>query len=203
MSCTQCKYEFCWMCMGAWTDHGQNTGGYYKCNKFDPSKPEEGEDDATRAKRELDRYLHYYKRFHGHAAAQTFAEKQLSTTEKRMVELQESTAGSWIDVQFLKAANEMVVDCRRTLKFTYVFGYYLLMDASGLKLKELFEDLQEHLERMTETLSEMTELPLDKMDRTEIVNNTRVTERFHNNLIQGIEQGLDDMAAGDAKAGAS
>ena len=47
------------------------------------------------------------------------------------------------------------------------------------------------------------ELPLEKMDRTEIVNNTRVTERFHNNLIQGVEQGLDDMAAGDAKAGAS
>ena len=81
-----------------------------------------------------------------------------------MVELQESTAGSWIDVQFLKAANEMVVDCRRTLKFTYVFGYYLLMDANGLKLKELFEDLQEHLERMTEALSEMTELLLEKMD---------------------------------------
>ena len=85
-----------------------------------------------------------------------------------MVELQESTAGSWIDVQFLKAANEMVVDCRRTLKFTYVFGYYLLMDANGLKLKELFEDLQEHLERMTETLSEMTELPLDNYSDLDI-----------------------------------
>ena len=76
------------------------------------------------------------------------------------------------------------------------------MDANGQKLKELFEDLQEHLERMTETLSEMTELPLEKMDRTEIVNNTRVTERFHNNLIQGVEQGLDDSPAFEAKMAA-
>ena len=34
--------------------------------------------------------------------------------------LQETTHGSWIDVQFLKTANEMVIDCRRTLKSTYV-----------------------------------------------------------------------------------
>ena len=42
-------------------------------------------------------------------------------------------------------------------------------------MKELFENLQEHLEKFTEQLSEMTELPVDQMDRTEIVNVTRVT----------------------------
>ena len=36
--------------------------------------------------------------------------QQLEATERRMVELQESTQGSWIDVQFLKAANEMVIE---------------------------------------------------------------------------------------------
>ena len=30
-----CKYEFCWLCMGPWTEHGSVTGGFYKCNKFD------------------------------------------------------------------------------------------------------------------------------------------------------------------------
>ena len=64
-------------------------------------------------------------RYHNHDQAQTFATKQLEATERRMVELQESTHGSWIDVQFLKAANEMVIDCRRVLKYTYVYGYYL------------------------------------------------------------------------------
>jgi ariadne-1 len=45
--------------MGAWSDHGTNTGGYYSCNRFDAKK--EGGDDTNKAKKELDRYLHYYK----------------------------------------------------------------------------------------------------------------------------------------------
>lgn len=38
-----CKYEFCWVCMGAWKDH---SGSYYSCNKFDPEKDKV----ATRAR---------------------------------------------------------------------------------------------------------------------------------------------------------
>jgi len=125
MQCQQCKYDFCWMCLGPWGDHGGTTGGYYKCNKYDPTKDADDDGDAAKAKRELDRYLHYYKRYHGHHQAQQFATKQLEATEKRMVEFQEQSKGSWIDVQFLKAANEMVIDCRRVLKATYIFGYTL------------------------------------------------------------------------------
>ena len=44
----------------------------------------------------------------------------------------------------------------------------------------------------------MTELPVDKMDRTEIVNVTRVTESFLVNLIQGTESGLDLPQDGQA-----
>ena len=28
-----CGHEFCWLCLGPWKDHGNATGGYYKCNK--------------------------------------------------------------------------------------------------------------------------------------------------------------------------
>lgn len=69
--------------MGNWTDHGANTGGYYKCNKFDPDTSTGSDDAAGRAKRELDRYLHYFKRYQAHHSAQLFAEKQLLITEKR------------------------------------------------------------------------------------------------------------------------
>jgi len=30
-----CKFEFCWVCLGDWKTHGDETGGYYKCNIFD------------------------------------------------------------------------------------------------------------------------------------------------------------------------
>ena len=201
MNCSQCKYEFCWMCMGNWADHGANTGGYYKCNKFDPAAITDPDDAAGRAKRELDRYLHYFKRYQSHHNAQLFAEKQLLLTEKRMGELQESTGGSsWIDVQFLKTANEMVIECRRTLKYTYVFGFYLTspkaLDVEGsAKHRDLFENMQEDLERYTELVSELTELPIEKMTGPEtkesIINNTRVVEKFLVNLLSGCDEGLD------------
>jgi ariadne-1 len=53
MNCKMCKYEFCWICMGVWSDHGQNTGGYYKCNKYDPKSTEDN--SVEKAKAELDR----------------------------------------------------------------------------------------------------------------------------------------------------
>lgn len=47
--------------MGDWGEHGSTTGGYYKCNKYE-AKEGEGDNDVAKAKAELDRYLHYYKR---------------------------------------------------------------------------------------------------------------------------------------------
>ena len=33
--CSQCGHDFCWICMGLWSAHGQQTGGYYKCNVYE------------------------------------------------------------------------------------------------------------------------------------------------------------------------
>lgn len=163
--------------MGDWHDHGANTGGYYKCNKYDPNGTSAPEDlsDAARAKRELDRYLHYYKRYHAHAEAQKFAKKQLKETEARMILLQESSDDAkWSDVEFLKTANEQLVECRRVLKYTYVFAYYMDTTSAAMQ-KERFEHHQEMLERFTENLSELSEKPLNEMDRTDVVNQVGYT----------------------------
>ena len=61
------------------------------------------------------------------------------------------------------------------------------------QVKELFEDHQESLERYTEVLSELTEQPIEKMKKAEVINNTRVTENFLLNLLQGCEDGLDQV----------
>lgn len=56
-------------------------------------------------------------RYQAHHSSQQIAERQQDSTERRMVELQESSAGSaWIDVQFLKTAMEQLIECRRVLK---------------------------------------------------------------------------------------
>ena len=169
--------------MAPWADHGASTGGYYKCNKFTKADDSNDQSDAAKAKRELDRYLHYYQRFHAHSQAQKFAKKQLLQTEARMVQLQDGSMDtSWIDVQFLKTATEQLVECRRVLKFTYAFAYYL-EDSGGNK--ERFEHHQEMLEKFTERLSELSEMSLEKMDRTDVVNMTRVVDKVRSSVRRG------------------
>lgn len=190
MACKLCKHEFCWICMGVWSEHGQSTGGFYKCNRFDAGNINTQVDAAQKAKAELDRYLHYYQRFHGHDTSLKYASGQREQAEKRMVEQQESQKSSWIDVQFLKQAAEQVIDCRRVLKYTYVMGFSLI-DSSPEK--QLFEHHQEMLEKNTEKLHEYTEQPLDQLDRPQVVNLTRVTERFMASLLASMTGGVVSM----------
>ena len=176
--------------MGDWNDHGTATGGYYKCNKFDPNKGDNDQSSAAKAKRELDRYLHYYKRYQGHKEAEDFARKSVKKTEERMIELQEQNSETaWTDVEFLKAANEQLVECRRVLKYTYAHAFYLQEGDN----REMFEYHQEMLERFTENLSELSEKPLQEINRTEVVNQTRVVGKFMDKLLQYVESGDIDM----------
>jgi ariadne-1 len=203
MSCQKCKHEFCWICCGDWKEHGANTGGYYNCNKFAQEKnKDEDQSDAAKAKRELDRYLHYYSRYHAHSEAQKFASRQLTDTEKKMVALQERRDNStWTDVEFLKSANEQLVECRRVLKFTYAFGYYLTTppktvapveaaaneEDSKKSKKKSKEDKQEEKE---EEPKPKTQQELQK-ERFEY--HQEMLERFTENLSELVEKPLDDI----------
>ncbi|KAH8065522.1 hypothetical protein JL720_12755 [Aureococcus anophagefferens] len=203
MNCSQCKYEFCWMCMGDWADHGATTGGFYKCNKYDPQgrgrRRRHGRPGAREARaRPLPPLLQALPRPRPVPGLRDEAARVDGEAHGRAPGVDD---GSWIDVQFLKTANEMVIDCRRVLKNTYVFGYYLPTPA---RQRELFENLQEHLALHGDALRD-DGAALDQMDRSEIVNVTRVTESFLANLIQGAEAGLDvpdDDAAPAAAAAA-
>ena len=46
------------------------------------------------------------------------------------------------------------------------------------------------LEKNTDTLHEFTEKPLEDIDRTKVVNLTRVTERFASSLLSSIIGGV-------------
>jgi ariadne-1 len=137
---------------------------------------------------DMEKYLFYFQRYVGHEQAGKFAAKTRALAQKRMADL--ALAGgatmSWSEVSFLEAATEALLECRRVLKHTYIYGYYM-EDGSE---KRLFEHLQEQLERSTEHLQELTETSLEKMDRGEVVNFTRVVSTFLRNLLEGIDAGL-------------
>lgn len=187
VTCKMCKHDFCWICMGNWSDHGQNTGGYYKCNRFESGKiPAENDNEQQKAKAELDRYLHYYKRYHAHDSSLKFATGQRDKADKIFLERQESQRFPWTDIQFLKQAEEQVIECRRILKYTYVLGFFLI---DGTPIKQLFEHHQEMLEKNTERLHEYTEKPIELIDRTQVVNLTRVNEKFLAALLASMMNG--------------
>ncbi|KAL8154507.1 hypothetical protein AgCh_000024 [Apium graveolens] len=53
MTCTPpCKFEFCWLCLGVWSDHGERTGGFYASNHYEAAK-QEGVYDESEKRREM------------------------------------------------------------------------------------------------------------------------------------------------------
>ena len=154
MTCKKCKHEFCWVCMGPWSEHGT---AWYNCNRFDEKGSIDARDAQSKSRASLERYLHYYNRWANHEQSAKLSVELYAKTEKKMEEVQASTALTWIEVQFLRRAVDEVVRCRATLKWTYAMAYYL----SKSNEKEMFEDNQRDLERAVEDLSELLEMPLD------------------------------------------
>jgi len=150
------------------------------CNKFDPDSTSE----TSQVRQNLERYLHYYVRYQTHNKSQEYAKKQLVESERRMLESE-----SKVDVEFVRDVNRQLVECRRVLKYTYAFGYYL--NPTATNQKERFEYHQVMLERFTESLSELSEKPLEEIDRTDAVNQTRVVRTFVKNILQYVEEGMD------------
>ncbi|KAL8768453.1 MAG: hypothetical protein Q9209_005359 [Squamulea sp. 1 TL-2023] len=167
MTCRKCKHEFCWICMGLWSEHGTS---WYNCNRFEEKSGLDGRDQQAKSRQSLERYLHYYNRYANHEQSAKLDKDLYLKTEKKMINLQTSSGLSWIEVQFLQTASQALQQCRQTLKWTYAFAYYLARN----NLTEIFEVNQKDLEMAVEGLSEMFEKPtaelsglkVDIMDKT-------------------------------------
>ncbi|KAG0002677.1 hypothetical protein BGZ80_010986 [Entomortierella chlamydospora] len=155
MTCRKCKYEFCWVCMGPWSEHGTS---WYNCNRYEESSSTDARDQQAKSRASLERYLHYYNRFANHEQSAKLDRDLYMKTEKKMEEMQRTSDLSWIEVQFLKKAVDVLTSCRMTLRWTYAFAFYLARD----NMTELFEDNQRDLEVAVEALSELLEKPIEK-----------------------------------------
>ncbi len=175
MTCRKCRNEFCWMCMGMWSEHGTS---WYNCSRFEEKSGLDARDAQARSRQSLERYLHYFNRYHNHEQSAKLDKDIFHKTEKKMTLLQSASDMSWIEVQFLEEASQALQRCRQTLKWTYAFAYYLARNNET----EIFEDNQKNLELAVEDLSEMFEKPTDQlsglrvemMDKTTFCNRRRI-----------------------------
>ena len=105
-----------------------------------------------------------------------------------MIESLENKDNTYIDVQYQLQAVEQVIDCRRVLKYTYVLGFFLIGSPEEEKQeRQLFEHHQEMLEKHTEKLHGFYE---QNAERSEVVNLTRVTDKFLSSLVETISGGF-------------
>jgi len=191
-----CGYEFCWLCRGDWREHGSNTGGNYSCNKYENSLYKMEDLNNEKVKQDLEIYLFYFHRYEAHHGAMKIADKQRREASKKVQEIIKKFSSIVQDTKFLIDATDQLIENRKFLAYSYVFGFFL--DKNKIAEKNLFEYLQEDLERCTDTLSALYERDLEVVEndfdyenwKEQIINYTRVTEQFLTKFREGVVQGL-------------
>ncbi|CAN8295399.1 unnamed protein product [Cochlearia groenlandica] len=207
MTCTPpCKYEFCWLCLSPWSDHGERTGGFYACNRYEAAKQEGIYDEAEKrremAKNSLERYTHYYERW---ASNQLSRQKAMGDLQKmqseKLEELSDIQCTPESQLKFITEAWLQIIECRRVLKWTYAYGYYLPDHAK----RQFFEYLQGEAESGLERLHKCVEKELQVYQiaegpsedfnqfRTKLTGLTSITKTYFENLVKALENGLTDV----------
>ena len=105
MTCSQCRYEFCWLCLGDYRNHSAETGRSL-CNSYEDVKKagRETKDitDAVKIERELKRLDHYKTRYFEHLRSVDLSKNSLKNTENLISEALEKNPNYNIkEYQFL------------------------------------------------------------------------------------------------------
>jgi len=182
-----CKADFCWVCLGPWEPHGSS---WYNCNRYDEDEAKNAREGQEKSRSALQRYLFYCNRYMNHLQSLKFENKLYTMVKEKMEEMQQHNM-SWIEVQFLKKAVDILCECRRTLMYTYVFAYYLKKNNES----EIFEDNQKDLENATETLSEYLERDISATNLVDIKQKVQDKYRYVDNrrkaLLAHVHEGYE------------
>lgn len=184
MTCknASCRFEFCWICMADWKQHNYERS----CNRFDDKK----EAEKQQARTKLQRYIHYWSRFHNHQKSLQSEKKLISQINTLMEQLQQVYGMAWIEVQFLMESFKTLCHCRHTLMYSYAFAYFLEKN----NFSEIFEDNQQYLETSTEELSGFLEKESEEWQpefKERIINLQKYCKDRRKELIKHVMEGYE------------
>ncbi|CAG2171111.1 unnamed protein product [Oppiella nova] len=189
MTCrsVKCKYQFCWVCLDGWSTHGTS---YYNCNKYNDSEAKHWKYRVSESRKFLERFMFYWTRFMNHKQSLQFENELKSTVTTKMTHMQDRYHMSWVEVQFMERAVEVLCSCRQTLMYTYVFAFY----NDRTPQIDIFEDNQRDLQKAVETLSEYLEREIDAEEdnrniRSQVLHSLNYCQNRRKALINHISEG--------------
>ncbi|KAJ1569220.1 TFIIH complex serine/threonine-protein kinase subunit kin28 [Nowakowskiella sp. JEL0078] len=185
------------LCMETW--HGYNKS----CTKFPDGQDCEAAQAAANARRNQQRFIHFYTRYMNQDEATKLTQTKIAEqSEETRSALLEETSLTFIEVEFLVEAIKSITNARRLLKYSYVSAYYMspyVCDTSPrCNMTEMFLDNQQRLDAATEMLTEMCEQPVEKWVsnvvglRNEVQDQTKHVKTCEDLLLKSFEQGLFD-----------
>lgn len=129
MTCSKCRFEFCWLCLREWKNHGSSTGGYYACNVYEQMKNTdkviiEQEKIIAESKNELQRYIFHYERFRNHQKSGAICKKQIEKITANQTLLHTVKNFPIQELTFFEECAHVIIKCRQVLSYTYVVGYF-------------------------------------------------------------------------------
>lgn len=130
--------------------------------------------------------MHYFTRYRTHDQSLELESRLLEQVEQRRREM-EAGAMSFTDQQAIPKAFGVLQRCRRTLKYTYPFAYYLQRNNQS----EVFEANQADLERATEVLSGFLEAEIDVQNNTvkKLMDTTHYCDQRRETLLAHCKEG--------------
>ncbi|CAI9093456.1 OLC1v1028958C1 [Oldenlandia corymbosa var. corymbosa] len=186
-----------------WRNHDD-----YGCNRYEVAKKDgrfsEEENIREMVKRSLDRYTHHFERWIGNHISRKRALADIEElSAKHLEKLRDIHHLTMSQLQFIKDAWVQIVECRRVLKWSYAYGYY--MPENEPEKKKFFEYLQGQAEFNLERLHSLVEKELSRHSNkeappieftsysTKVVDLTKVTRGYFQNLGTALANGLSDV----------
>lgn len=196
MTCRKpCGYEFCWLCLGVWVSYS------HRCNKFDLEMAAAEESSLEDSRKELKRYSHYFERWLSNQRSRNIALADLARVRAYHIpRLYQQTKDVGLDLEFVVEAWDQIVECRRVLRWSYAYGYYVEKGK-----KTFFECLQGEAEAALERLHHCAEKEMKKYVKAEAALDdfgefcrklktlTCVTKNYFENLVGAFENGLCEV----------
>lgn len=201
MSC-KCGHQFCWICLNPWMNHKA-------CNAYmGENNGDDHEQRRKKAKKYIMRYAHYYERWAANESSYKKALLDLRHWEENKIEKLDVLKEKYgiYDIDFIIEAWSQIVECRRILKWTYAYGYYLF-EEEAVK-KNFFEYLQGQAETGLERLHSYAEKEVKFFYiseapkhishqfiglREKLIDSTNLTKNYFEKMVSSLENKLAEV----------